>query len=35
VTVIAYRFGILIEKGFRETMKLVVEDILGVGIVEH
>ena len=31
VTVIAHRFDILTEKGFRETMKLVVEDIPGVG----
>ena len=35
MTVIAHGFDILTEKGFRETMKLVVENILGVGIVER
>jgi len=34
VIVIAHRFGILSEAGFREAMKYVVEDVLGVAKVE-
>lgn len=35
VIVIAHRFGILSESGFREAMKYVVEDVLGVAKVER
>ena len=34
LTVIAHRFGILTEAGFREGMKYVVQDVLGVAKVE-
>ena len=35
VIVIAHRFGVLSESGFREAMKYVVEDVLGVAKVER
>ena len=35
VIVIAHRFGILSESGFREVMKYVVEEVLGVAKVER
>lgn len=35
VAIIAHRFGILTERGFREAMKLVVEDIFNADIVER
>jgi hypothetical protein len=34
VNVVAHRFGVLSEKGFRETMKYVIEEIFGVAKVE-
>ena len=35
VTAIAHRFGVISEKAFREAMKYVVEDVLGVAKVER
>ncbi len=34
IAVIAHRFGIITEKGFREAMKYVVEEVLGVAEVD-
>ena len=35
LTVIAHRFGVLTESGFREAMKYVLQDIFGVAKVER
>ena len=35
IAVIAHRFGVLSEKGLRETLKYVVEEVLGVSVVER
>ena len=35
VTVIAHRFGVISEEGFRQALKHVIEGILGVGVVER